>query len=194
MSHIKYSTKALVIDDFESGESDKSFLILTEDFGLIYASAKSIRSLSSKLRYSLQKLSVLEVVLVRGKTGWKITNTSHFYDLSKSFLDDREKERVFQKIILLVKRFIAGEERNNYLFDIIIETAKALEKNNNGYDLIETLAVLRIMDSLGYIKNPSSLSPFLGGINFDEEMLNSIVPQKSVAIYEINRALEESHL
>ncbi len=76
MSHIIYSTEAVVLKTAEQGESNKLFWLFTKQFGLVLAHAQSVRAGHSKLKHELQLYNIVKVSLVRGREYWRIVNVS----------------------------------------------------------------------------------------------------------------------
>lgn len=70
---IEYFTKALVLDQENSGEFDKLIFLYTEDLGKVVAKAKSIRKITSKLASQLEPLNFIRVRLVE-KNGFQVTD------------------------------------------------------------------------------------------------------------------------
>jgi len=72
MSYATYTTEALVCGSRNNNTSDRAYLLFTEEVGMIWASARSVREERSKQRYALQDFSLIRVSLVKGKSGWRI--------------------------------------------------------------------------------------------------------------------------
>lgn len=196
MAYHIYSTKALILKDSPQAEADKSYMLFTRDLGLIYASARSVRRESSKLRYALQPFSRSTVSLVRGKNQWRITNAAPIDALYASLKEKPRKLRVFAQICALLRKFIAGEEKNETLFDLIeegIATLVAEEFIQEELDTFECIWVLRILNNLGYVNPQSEFSVVL------TEPLSITVVRESRGkvkdmIRAINHALASSQL
>ena len=133
--------------------------------------------------------------LVKGKNFWKITNAiseeNIFYDLK----NEPEKLELCARVFSLLKKLVAGEEKNEKLFLIIESGAEFLKKipPQNLRDF-EFIWVLRILQNLGYVKADKKLDCFSGTCEWSEELLSEMKNLKTEALYEINRALSESHL
>ena len=120
MSYHLYHTDALVLGSAPSGEGSKLIVLFTRDLGLITASAQSVREERSKLRYGLQDFSYSDVTLVRGKEFWRLTNAA----LYENMLDQGEERKAVQmvsRISKLLRRLLAGEEKNEPLFVSVLE-------------------------------------------------------------------------
>ncbi|MEI8062068.1 MAG: recombination protein O N-terminal domain-containing protein [bacterium] len=157
MSHHIYNTKSFVIDTIPSGESDYMVVMYTEDFGLISAIAKGLREMKSKLRYSLQKLSFGTVALVRGRELWRVTNASTDISLFNKALHLSARDSL-ASLLKFVQRFCQGEDRNDDIFESIKNYSSLIFRNQRDLsavdlEIAQLVTKLRIMYSLGYVKN-----------------------------------------
>ncbi len=130
MSYHIYTTKGLVLSERPLKEADRLYSILTRDFGLVRAHAIGVRKGVSKLRGSLEPVSLSTVSLVRGKEFWRLTSA----ELIKSFKKS--------KPLVLLEKLVAGEAPHPELFDIV---EKHIESG-------ETTLVSQILYHLGYLK------------------------------------------
>jgi DNA repair protein RecO (recombination protein O) len=80
---IEYFTKALVLDQENSGEFDKSIFLYTEDLGKVVAKARSIRKITSKLAGQLEPLNFIRVRLVE-KNGFQVVDALAFNKIKAS--------------------------------------------------------------------------------------------------------------
>jgi len=119
----EYFTKALVLDQQDSGELDKSIYLYTEDLGKVVAKAKSIRKITSKLASQLQPLNFVRVRLVE-KNGFQVVDALAFNKIKTSLLAFEFvqfiKEMTFElqpdrKFWLLIRK-ISQELKNNKKF------------------------------------------------------------------------------
>ena len=93
--------------------------MFTKDFGLISALATGVRKSESKLRYTLQEYSVCQVSLVKGKSTWRITSAL----LEKNLYIHTEvstAKDVIARICTQVIRLVAGQEKDEQLFDTVL--------------------------------------------------------------------------
>lgn len=80
---IEYFTKALVLDQENSGEFDKSIFLYSEDLGRVTAKARSIRKITSKLASQLEPLNFVRVRLVE-KNGFQVVDALAFNKIKPS--------------------------------------------------------------------------------------------------------------
>ena len=184
MHHI-YTTPAFVVHSSPHGEAGKFLLLFTKDFGMIGAVAQGIRLASSKLRYHVQDASLAQISVVRGKEVWRLTGAH-----------EAQHERitpVHMRVLKLLKRLLHGEEKNDKLFEIIEELYRVdIEEEN--FEVVECLIVLRTLNALGYIRNTDKLKSLLENNSIEQGFLDIIKKEKSSIVKTINSPLSESHL
>jgi hypothetical protein len=99
-------------------------------------------------------------------------------------------------ILSLVGRFVHGEEENTKLFYELKNLVVFLKNTTFTKDELgrfETLSVLKILSSLGYVGENKDLTFYVQS-SFDSNILEQFTSHRRKALTEINRALEESHL
>ncbi len=135
----KYTTKAFILSEYEQGESDKVYKLFTRDFGIIFALAKSVRKLESKLRFHLEKTKKVSVTLVVGREQWRLTGVD-------SFVEESHDTAVVSK---LIERFVRGVGSQKKLFD---HTEEYIRISNKAFPKdIRTLTLYYVfLVDLGY--------------------------------------------
>ena len=154
MSYRIYHTEGYIIDSGDSGESNKTFTILTSELGTIIATAQGVRKLQSKLRYSLQDLTFAKFALVRGKEIWRITGAEKITNIYDKNIPVQVKQSL-ARVLNFIKRLSPGEAVNKVVFEEfgrMYQTLTATKFIRNHDDLIsiENLAYLRIAHHFGY--------------------------------------------
>jgi len=196
MAHHVYSTKGIVLKSVPAGEADRIFSIFTFDLGLILASAKSVRMEKSKLRPSLQDLSISTISLVRGKHRWKITSSSLEENLFFTFRNSRLKLSVVAKLAGLLTTLLAGEEKNALLFEILdggLNFLKNETLTKEEIDILETVIVFRILHNLGYVGDKDWHGSLLKDL-WSQKILEEGKTIKTQIVKDINSALSASQL
>lgn len=184
MHHI-YTTPAFVVHSSPHGEAGKFLLLFTRDFGMIGATAQGIRLAQSKLRYHTQDASFSNISVVRGKEMWRVTGAHE--------LPHAIRGPIHLKILKLLKRLLHGEDKNEKLFNIIEELYNT-EIKEEDYEIVECLTVLRILDTLGYVRSTSNIGVLLGGVSIDNDSISIAKENKSNIVTVINSALKLSNL
>jgi recombinational DNA repair protein (RecF pathway) len=116
----KYTTKCIILDEYDQGEHDRVFKVFTREFGLLFVHAKSIRKLESKLRIHMLPRSVAVVTLVKGKEVWRLVGAEKQYANYKHGVE----------VVTLLSRFIRGEGAHPQLYDRLsdfLETSTMFE-------------------------------------------------------------------
>lgn len=197
MSHHIYNTKAFIISTLPNGESDVIVTMFTEDFGLISAIAKGLRDMKSKLRYSLQELSYGTVALVRGREFWRITNAATEISLFNKALTPMSRNNL-ASILLFVKRFSPGEDKNLDISESLKHASSFLfrqqkELSVNDINTVEQITKMRIMFSLGYIKNLSTNKNILTDA-YTIENIKNWQKEEDLVKNMLDQAVQSSHL
>lgn len=185
MHHI-YTTTAFVIHSSPYGEAGKFLQLFTRDFGMIGAVAQGIRLSQSKLKYHVQDFNFSKVSVVRGKEVWRLTGAGEIENSIKP-------STLHIKILKLLKRLLHGEEKNEYLFEIV-ESLYNFPFNDNDVEALEYLTVLRILSILGYIKKTKEIEKYLNNHSINNEILSNLISEKTIILKLINEGLHESQL
>jgi DNA repair protein RecO len=189
MSYRIYRTDAIVLRSYPHREADRTLVLYTEDFGLVYAHAQGIRHERSKLRYALTDLSRAQVALVRGKAGWRVTGAVSTH-LPKG---DKAALLSLARIASLITRLVHGEDQNGYLFNTL---AMAHEQLAHGEptDVIEVVSVSRMLHALGYIAPEPTDEPLFRGRAFEPEALDLTREMMPRLLHRINETLAATQL
>jgi DNA repair protein RecO len=191
MHHI-YTTKGLILNSVQRGEADKVLTIFTRDMGLIYVFAQGARLEKSKLRYHIEDYSWGTFSLVRGKDIWRLTG-------AETKRAKKYHYPLLSRLSSTVRRFVHGEDVNEKLFDILESFIDFLDSVDEGMmsDMslsLESLLILYILNSLGYIGTIKELSNILSLNKFTHEILSEANKFKNLINIHINKAFKESHL
>ena len=138
MYHL-YHTPAFVLGSEPFGEGSKRFTLFTRELGLISGNATSVREERSKLRYALQDFSYSDITLVRGKDSWRLTSAVLIENIYNVFRNTPEVAALFGRVFRLLQRLLAGEEKNEKLFDAVMEGFNFLRiRITNPYEYTNT--------------------------------------------------------
>lgn len=171
------------------GEADRLYLIYTRDFGMVLASAKSVRTLKSKLRLHIESGALLSITLLKSKNHWKLLEVV----AEERLLQRTESYKIFLRLLTVLKTLAFGEERNNSLFEVVTEVFKYLKNpENDKIVAAECLAMLKIMHSLGYGEPDLPISIATGP--FNNPNLELVENNKNQLITGINKTLKQTGL
>ncbi|KND51148.1 MAG: DNA repair protein RecO [Parcubacteria bacterium C7867-001] len=183
----KYVTTGIVLSRIPLAEASLLVTILTPEFGLIRARVQGVRTPSAKLSSALQTLCESDLMLVRGKEGWRIPNavlgTNWFRQLSRS-----ARLRA-GRIASLIQRLVHGEAGDIALYGAFASFLAALPSlSETEQDAAECLVALRIVRILGLDAGEIPSTEFV------PESLSAIVSDRSAIVSRINRGLAASGL
>jgi len=136
-------TEAIVLKTADLGEADRLLTIYTKEFGKIQVVARGIKKLESKLRYHLESLSYILLILVHGKN-LKIVKDAALKDQFLSMRKDLEKIKIAYKITDLIDELIVGEEKDEDIWFLILKTIQAI----NGNEISVDIALQEFQDNL----------------------------------------------
>ncbi|HMP67528.1 MAG TPA: recombination protein O N-terminal domain-containing protein [Candidatus Paceibacterota bacterium] len=199
MHHI-HRTKAFVLRNISTKESDAQLILLTAEMGTIRAIVQGSRKTESKHRQTVQTYSLIDVALVSGRTGWRVVNANFIYNFFYEIKNFELRENIC-KTINLVDRLIAGELEDAKLFLLtkdfidfaILNQEKITHKKILLFELIFTARILNI---LGYFDEQNFKKNIIEPISLELiELLQSEDEKyiKNLTI-EINSSLRDSNL
>ncbi|MBI2048539.1 MAG: recombination protein O N-terminal domain-containing protein [Parcubacteria group bacterium] len=186
----KYTTDAVILTEREQGERDKVFALYTHDFGLVYARASAVRTMSSRMRSALTLFAPVSVSLVRGTRGWRVTGARPA--LYTKLVP--EGAHTFARIARLCLRLVRGEERNEYLFNTLRGAREACAERSLPLETTELLCVARMLYALGYLSPQALTAALFTHTSYASEDTALITEGKQDILVTINSALAESHL
>jgi len=194
MHHI-YHTHGFILSSRNMGEANKMLTIYTREMGLVRAAAQGIRLNKSKLRFTLQDFSYVNVDLVRGKEIWRVTSAKHISSFPMARCSTPSLI-LMTRVTKLLERLCTGESPSETIFDDFIQALYLLDcdfVSSASREALELHLVLRIMNSLGYIGDSEILSKYLCS-SFDESKTATLLKERQSIIAHINKALNESQL
>jgi len=181
----KYSTQAIVLARSPLAEAGVLVTILTPELGLIRARAEGLRRSGAKLAHALQTLDESEVMLVRGKDGWRLTGAVLAHSRF-ALLESASRARTARIASLLLK-LVRGEAADPVLYGIFVGFIEALpELTEEQQDAAECLAALRVLAVLGLDSGE------VPGLTFDEATLATAHESRHDLVSRINRGIAAS--
>lgn len=155
---------------------------------MVGATAAGVRLSQSKLRYYTQDYAFSLFSLVRGKDVWRMTGAKEMVGVGEI---KEENLKLWVQVLSLLKRLMPGEEQNEKVFQVMENLFKYLSLNNlnkEKMELVEYLTVLRILHSLGYVKEA------IEGEEIDDFALKLTGDSKGEILKTINNGLKQSQL
>lgn len=161
MSYQTYTTEAIVCASFDNNIADKSYQLFTKTAGMLYASARSVREERSRQRYALQDFSLINVSLIKGKSGWRIGSVQSEGNLF-SKANNRSSRGSVVRLFKFLRRFVQGEESSPELFTEVLQSIHFLSQDDLPQRaVVEEIICVRILYSLGYIAHTSAIKDIL---------------------------------
>jgi DNA repair protein RecO (recombination protein O) len=148
----KYRTKGLIFKKDNRHESDSVFTIFTSDFGKMDIFAKAIRKIVSKLRAGVGTFYLSEIEFIDGKNRKTLTDAAIIKKF-KNITGNPEKLDTAVKIAEVLDSFIKGQEKDEAIFNLLVETFDNLNSQNCGFKnqkLIYYYFLWNFLSLLGY--------------------------------------------
>lgn len=193
MSYKTYTTEAIVCGSTAHNTSDKRYLLFSEEAGMVFASAQSVREERSKQRYALQDFSCIRVSLVKGKSGWRIGSVEA---LGNPFLraETRKERGSITYIIAQLRRYVHGEIALPRAYADVCDLLHTNALRTDENSILQELFLVRLLAELGYIAPDASWKKlvdadtlFRARENYDQTM-NATITQA------IKEGAQASHL
>ena len=186
----KYETRGIVLSRSSFGEANVFVTMLTPDLGLVRARAQGLRRSGAKLASSLKTFAENEVVLVRGKEGWRVAGAVLAEDWFARLgsLDVRTRAARLSDLLL---RLITDGTNDPSLFPILKGFFNALATlGEDSHEAVEVLAAIRTLAALGLDEGgvPGEASAFT------EPLLSKISKERISYIARINNGISASGL
>ncbi len=183
----KYSTQALVLARYPIAEAGMVVTLLTPELGLIRARAEGVRRSGAKLAHALQILHASDVILVRGKEGWRLTGALLHEDCFSCLT--REGRMRAGRVAGLLLRLVSGElaepALHAHFYDFVRALPDLTEEEQNG---AESLVALRLLHTLG--SDAGELPP----AGYTKEALDHALADRTGLVVRINRGITTSGL
>ncbi len=170
-------------------EASATLFLLTHEFGLVKARAQGVRKAGAKLASAVQTFNESDMILVRGKDGWRLSGAVLAKDWFAA-LSPVARSRA-GRIARLLLRLVHGESNDPaafYLFRGFLAVLPGLTETEA--DAAETLAALRILRSLGLDAGEMPGTDE----DYSVEVLTNVASDRSLYIKRVNRGIEASGL
>ncbi|PJE57526.1 MAG: DNA repair protein RecO [Candidatus Portnoybacteria bacterium CG10_big_fil_rev_8_21_14_0_10_38_18] len=121
-------TEAIILKSADSNEVDRLLIVYSEKLGKINISAKGVKKLESKLRYSIESISWVQMILVEGKN-ILILKDAVIKDQFLKIKKDSEKLKIVGQIADLIDEAIAGQEKDECIWKLILSIFKNINED-----------------------------------------------------------------
>ena len=150
--HEYRNTKAIVLKIQTISEADTLAYLVTEEFGLLPAMAKSAKAEKAKFHQILDVGNLLDLTLVRGKTGFKITGAT--LQRQVGFPEILRSVPQWQEFTHLALNLFGYESQETEIFSFFEQLAQKLplsEREKNIY-ILKLLELSGHANSLDFSK------------------------------------------
>lgn len=172
------------------GAQDRRVGMFTEDLGFVWAKAQAARGALSKLRAGCQDFVSGEFSLVHGKTGWKVVSVRVENNLFEMFKEAPQKIKTLANVFALLRKLLTGEEANQKLFGAVEQFLQFLSvAKEEEVVLGEHLALLKILHSLGFLREDPELNACVSPGSLDAQSLAFIASRRAQMARLINESL-----
>jgi len=183
-------TEGIVLGKRGIGEANTLVFALTQNLGVVRASARSTRLGASKLRYGIEPLTCARYSFIKGRHEWRLVQVDAPRAL---FAHASPAQRAAAgRVCQLLLRLIHGQESAAGLY-ADVRDGFALMASASAPDAIEVVLVLRILAHLGYLPHTEALAPFVGG-EFSIDLSAQALQSRSLLVRTINEALQATGL
>lgn len=124
-------TEGIILKEADLNEVDRLLTVYTKDLGRVNVSAKGVKKLESKLRYSIEPISYVQLILVEGKN-FLILKDAVLIDEFLKTKENIKKIKVAREITEIIDEAIIGEERDEGIWNLILTS---FEELNVGYQV-----------------------------------------------------------
>jgi len=148
----RYKTQAFVFKKIDMNESDRFYSVFTNEFGRLDIFAKAIRKNASKLKSGIDIFFVSDIEFIQGKNKKTLTDAITIKRFSNVW-EDLEKFKIANKIGETLDNFIRGEEKDEYIFNLLKEVFCKLNDSSldaEKYSLIYYYFLWNTFSLLGY--------------------------------------------
>jgi DNA repair protein RecO (recombination protein O) len=121
-------TEAIILKSADSNEVDRLLTIYCQKLGKISVSAKGVKKVESKLRYSIEPISYVRMILVEGKN-FLILKDALIIDQFLKTKKDLEKIKIAKKLVQMIDEAIVGEEQDEDIWELIKVTFIGIEED-----------------------------------------------------------------
>ena len=136
-------TQGVILKSNNFNEVDRILTIYSKELGKILISAKGTKKLESKLRYSVESITYVQLILVQGKN-FLILKDAVIKDQFLNIKKDLEKIEITKKLVEIIDQAFPEQEKDENVWRLILKTFKDLDKkdiNIKGFEkeLVELL-------------------------------------------------------
>lgn len=142
-------TEAIILKTADFNEVDRLLVIYSKKLGKVSVSAKGVKKLESKLRYSIEPISYVQMILVEGKN-ILILKDAIIKDQFLKIKKDLEKIKIARELADLIDEAMIGEEKDEDVWKLILLTLESLNKGEISLKSVISDFQKKLIKLLGY--------------------------------------------
>ena len=142
-------TQAIILKSTDSNEIDRFLTVYSKKLGKVLINAKGVKKLESKLRYSIEPISYVQMILVEGKN-FLILKDAVLLDQFLKIKKDLQKIKIAKKLAEMIDEAMAGEEKDEDVWFLILKTIQAIDRNRISGNLVLKTFQKNLIKLLGY--------------------------------------------
>lgn len=123
-------TEAIILKKADLGEIDRLLCIYSKELGKINILAKGVRKLESKLRYHIEPISYVKLILVEGRN-FLILKDAVLIDEFLKIKRDLKRIKIAKEIIDFIDEAIVGEEKDESVWSLLLKTIQAINRSSS---------------------------------------------------------------
>jgi len=150
-----YNAEAINIRSRNTGEADKLITLFARGYGKIQAIAKGARRTTSKFGGRLEIFTYNQVLLASART-WDIISQCETIESFRQLRESKEKLNPGAYILKLIDLVTEDRQRNDELFNLLIETLHSLRSSKDP-DIIARKFEVKLCDIEGFLPSDSML-------------------------------------
>lgn len=150
-----YNAEAINIRSRNTGEADKIISLFTRVYGKVQAIAKGARRPTSKFGGRLEIFTYNQVLLASART-WDIISQCETIESFRELRESREKLNPGAYILKLIDLVTEDRQRNDELFNLLLETLCSLRASKNP-DIIARKFEVKLCDIEGFLPSDTML-------------------------------------
>ncbi|MFZ2539448.1 MAG: DNA repair protein RecO [Oscillospiraceae bacterium] len=147
---MQLKTQGIILRQRNIGENDRILTILTSDFGLIEATARSVKSTRSALSAACQILSYSDICLYKGKGNY-IINSAETINSFYSLRLDIVKIALAGYFCELTTYLSPSIDNANDYIKLMLNSLYLLQENKKPEDILKSIFELRALSIAGFM-------------------------------------------
>ena len=146
----KYNTQAIVLKNIKYKDADKIFTLFTKDYGKISAIARGVRKINSRRSGNLDTLNLISLSIHEDDHSIRNIEEAKTIESFRDLKKDLNKSVKAFYIAELILKSTEEDENIPRVFDLIVKTLRAINKNSYEGDLFVCYFEMNLMKLLGY--------------------------------------------